>query len=54
VANLIREGKTTKEIAVLLGSTQRAIDFHRQNLRKKLGLNNRKANLASHLLSLQK
>ncbi|MBF0234614.1 MAG: helix-turn-helix transcriptional regulator [Desulfamplus sp.] len=53
VANLIREGKTTKEIAVLLDSSQRAIDYHRQNLRKKLGLNNRKANLASHLLSLR-
>jgi PAS domain S-box-containing protein len=53
VANLIREGKTTKEIAVILGSTQRTIDFHRQNLRKKLGLYNRKINLASHLLSIQ-
>jgi PAS domain S-box-containing protein len=54
VANLIKEGKTTKEIAVLLDSTPRAIEFHRQNLRKKLGLTNRNANLGSHLLSLLK
>jgi len=52
VANLIKEGKTTKEIASLLNSTPRAIEFHRQNLRKKLGLSSRKANLGSHLLSL--
>lgn len=54
VANLIKEGKTTKEIARLLNSTPRAVDFHRQNLRKKLGLSNRKVNLASHLLHLFK
>ncbi len=54
VANLIKQGKTTKEIAGLLDSTPRAIEFHRQNLRKKLGLSSRKANLGSHLLSLLK
>ena len=52
VANLIKEGKTTKEIAILLNSTPRAVVFHRQNIRKKLGLSDRKANLGSHLLSL--
>ncbi len=52
VANLIKEGKTTKEIATLLTSTQRAVEFHRQNLRKKLGINNRKVNLATHLFSI--
>ena len=54
VATLIKSSKTTKEIAGLLNSTPRAIEFHRQNLRKKLGLSNRKANLGSHLLSLLK
>jgi DNA-binding NarL/FixJ family response regulator len=51
-AELIKEGKTTKEIAELLNSSIRAIEFHRSNLRKKLGLANKKANLRSHLLSL--
>jgi len=54
VANLIKEGKTTKEIADLLNSTSGAIEFHRKNLRKKLGLSNRKENLGSHLMSLLK
>jgi PAS domain S-box-containing protein len=52
VANLVKEGKTTKEIAELLNSSTRAIEFHRENLRAKLALKNKKTNLRSHLLSL--
>jgi len=52
VAGLVKEGKTTKEIAELLVSTPDAIEFHRKNLRKKLGLRNTKSNLRSYLLSL--
>ena len=52
IANLIREGKTTKEIAKLLNSSQGAIDFHRNNIRNKLGLKHKNANLRSYLLSL--
>lgn len=51
ITNLIKEGKTTKEIAGILNSSQGAIDFHRNNIRHKLGLKNKNANLRSHLLS---
>ncbi len=48
VANLIKEGKTTKEIAELLNASARAIEFHRNNLRNKLGLKKQKASLQSY------
>ncbi|NPV04613.1 MAG: PAS domain S-box protein [Syntrophaceae bacterium] len=51
VASLIREGRTSKEIAEVLGVSARAVDFHRDNIRIKLGLKNKKANLRSFLLS---
>jgi PAS domain-containing protein/DNA-binding CsgD family transcriptional regulator len=51
VATLVKAGKTTKEIAELLHTSTAAIDFHRNNLRIKLGLKNRKASLRIHLLS---
>ncbi len=52
VASLIKEGRTTKEIAELLGMSVAAVDFHRNNIRKKLGLRNKKANLVSHLANM--
>ncbi|HPC46972.1 MAG TPA: LuxR C-terminal-related transcriptional regulator, partial [Deltaproteobacteria bacterium] len=52
VANLIREGKSTKQIAGVLGISERAIEFHRTNIRDKLGLKNSKTNLRSYLLTL--
>lgn len=52
VAQLIKDGKSSKEIAVLLNSTERAVEFHRSNLRNKLGLKNKKANLRTFLLSI--
>jgi len=52
VAGFVKEGKTTKEIAELLNSSKGAIDFHRNNLRKKLGLRNTKTNLRAFLLTL--
>jgi DNA-binding CsgD family transcriptional regulator len=52
VATFIRQGKTTKEIADLMGVASSTIDFHRLNIRCKLGLTNKRINLQSHLKSL--
>ncbi len=51
VADLIRQGRTNKEIARLLGITSSAVDFHRRNLRIKFKIKGKKTNLRSHLLS---
>lgn len=53
VINFIREGRTSKEIAMLTTTSTRTIECHRDNIRKKLQLKNRKANLRAYLQSLQ-
>ena len=52
VANLIRQGKRTKDIASLLNLSTRTVEFHRDNIRKKLGIKDRKTNLRSVLQAL--
>jgi len=53
VAVLVKEGKSTKEIAKILGIAAGSIDIHRKNIRKKLGLSNRRANLQSYLEAIE-
>lgn len=52
VADLIRHGRSSKEIARIFSVSLSAIHVHRYNIRKKLGLLKRKINLQSHLQSL--
>ncbi len=53
IANFIRQGKTSKEIADLLNLSVKTIEFHRDNIRTKIGIKNKKINLRTHLLTLQ-
>lgn len=52
IVALIRDGRTTKDIAGLLHISKAAVDKHRFLIRKRLGLSNEKTNLRSYLLSL--
>jgi PAS domain S-box-containing protein len=53
IANLVRDAKTTKEIADLLNISTATVHCHRDSIRRKLGLNNKKVNLHTYFLSLQ-
>ncbi len=52
IANLVKEGKTTKEITDILNISATAVDFHRKNLRAKFGIKNKTTNLMAFLTSL--
>ena len=53
VSTLVRSGKSSQEIADVLGVSVSTISFHRKNLRRKLDLKDRGVNLRTYLLSLQ-
>ena len=50
VANLIRQGKSTKDIAEIMGISRNAINIYRNHIRNKLGIITKKINLRSHLM----
>ena len=52
VVALIKDGKSSKEIADILAISEATVNFHRKSLRKKFGLKNRQMNLRSYLMSM--
>lgn len=52
IANMIKQGLSTKVIAAKLEMTKRNIDFHRDRIREKIGIKNTKANLKAVLKEL--
>jgi DNA-binding CsgD family transcriptional regulator len=52
IAALIKDGQSSKEIAEVLHISEATVNFHRKNLRIKFGLQNRRVNLRSYLLSM--
>ncbi|MCK5539418.1 MAG: response regulator [Deltaproteobacteria bacterium] len=54
IANFIRMGKTSKEIAQLAKIAYATVESHRDTIRKKLGIKNRKISLTSFLISIER
>lgn len=52
VASLVKDGKTSKEIAEVLNVSETTVNFHRKNLRVKFGLRHKQTNLRSYLISI--
>lgn len=52
ICNMIKGGLASKEIGGLLFISDLTVEKHRRNIRRKLGLANKKINLASYLHSL--
>jgi DNA-binding CsgD family transcriptional regulator len=52
IALLVREGKTSEEIAQLLNLGKDAVDFYRKRIREKLGLKGKNISLKDYLQNL--
>lgn len=53
VADLLRHGQTSDEIAEVLSISPHTVARHRKSIRRKLGLTNQKVNLRTHLQSVK-
>ncbi|HPI93492.1 MAG TPA: PAS domain S-box protein [Deltaproteobacteria bacterium] len=53
IADLIKQGKSTKEMAGMLNVSPFAVSFHRNNIRRKCGILNTKKNLRSYLTAIE-
>ncbi len=51
VDDLVRQGKTSKDISEMLNISLRTVETYRNNLRKKLGINKKKISLRTYLMT---
>jgi PAS domain S-box-containing protein len=52
VATLVKDGRSSKEIAEILTISETTVHFHRKNLRRKFGIKSSATNLRSYLMSI--
>jgi DNA-binding CsgD family transcriptional regulator len=52
VATLVKDGRSSKEIADILAVSETTVHFHRKNLRRKFGIKSSAKNLRSYLMSI--
>jgi PAS domain S-box-containing protein len=52
IADLVKEGNSSKDVAMILNVSEMTVDFHRKNIRRKLAIADRKTNLRTYLSRL--